>query len=573
MAARETPMDGRALLALIQGMEESERAELWNSIRGRALREIDDYTKTRILAGGQPVTTLDGGTRVGFETESYADILNFIGAPVAINSRTNGRQFDINVGGGPCYDYIVDINGGGDFTSISGALSAIKALADNNKSYTIFVCPGDYVETTTPDWPTTNQAQAVSITAGGDAGLSSSVSGVLWRASGAGGVVVTLNIVTNPCDMSLSNFTMGLGNSAVQAIKTASGINLSANFHKMYFSGSIDADFGNAVFVQCIFGQNGNGGLVLGSSVAPQYIALIGCYIAGPIDFRSAVSIREVVINGCRFITNSGSAIYLGDSAYTVIANNTFAGNGSSYGTPTIIFDTSTGIVSNLVIANNAFQRPPSSGAATIEFSNVNTAYNMSGTITITGNTWGSWGTLPTLSATTCFVRFAGSALDYYQNVHISGNAFAGFLTQPLGSIETSGGYSVIGAYMRHSVFGPNAPATLVRYNITNGTNNEFYPATASSVPGTGTGGDASNAEPYVVYAAAPALTAARQYINVAAGVPAAATRPEGAFYWNTETDSLYVNKDSGTAWGPPMKFRVYTSLGESAAGVVNSFP
>ena len=103
-----TDDDARQIINLFTTMDEAQKAELWNVLRGRALKEIDDYTKTRILTNGEPVTNLGDGTRVGFETESYADILNFRGA-VAINARENGRQFDISLGAGAdcMFDYLV----------------------------------------------------------------------------------------------------------------------------------------------------------------------------------------------------------------------------------------------------------------------------------------------------------------------------------------------------------------------------------------------------------------------------------------------------------------------------------
>ena len=85
-----------------------------------------------------------------------------------------------------------------------------------------------------------------------------------------------------------------------------------------------------------------------------------------------------------------------------------------------------------------------------------------------------------------------------------------------------------------------------------------------------GGGTAAPSDEPYVVYApASTALTAARQYVYVGSGVPAVSAL-EGATFFSTDNNDPYINIDGATDWRQPVRFRVYTSLGESPASGVS---
>lgn len=84
---------------------------------------------------------------------------------------------------------------------------------------------------------------------------------------------------------------------------------------------------------------------------------------------------------------------------------------------------------------------------------------------------------------------------------------------------------------------------------------------TSGGTPSSSVDGPLANA-PYVTYGPATAsLPNSRQYVEVTTGVPSAAAQ-EGAYRFQSDANDLWFY--NGAAWQVPMRFRVYTSLGES---------
>jgi hypothetical protein len=555
--------DARQVIDLLTTMDETEKAELWNILRGRALREIDDFTKTRILSNGQPVTDDAAGNRIGFETESYADILNFRGA-VAINDRENGRQFDISLGAGAdcMFDYLVSscwateiaagrgVQGqsvtsltGCTFTvysTVQAAFTAYQAEAAG-VDRTMFICRGVYQEAVTL---TTGPTSSTLRVFGAGAGQWNNADGATEITPVTGTAFTAAS--NAKIEWSDISFIAGVSGFAL----SNSGASVSHKFNNCYFSGDITGGSVRDTYDHCIFNGSFNptstvtdtrfnncywkAAQTSSGSTAWGGVKFADCFFAAAVSI-SNTHVRGLAFVGCTFGIDGGAGIT----------------------TPWITLS-QTGQQNNIRIVGCHFTRyGAGSSTGMIRIAAAAASYGYGNVIS--GNTFDYQEFSYIVSADTDVEDWC-----------ITGNAFGKNPSAPIGYLEENTAFASVSGNFKNSVFGPNSPGTYIEYSIT-GSGNVFFPGSAATGPSTG--GSAGTDEPYVVYAAAPALANARQYITAQAGAPGFLVRPEGALYWNTAANDLYVNADGAFDWRAPMKMRVYTSLGESPAGVVNSFP
>ena len=135
--------------------------ESW--VRWRYLPRAKQYVRDRILSNGNPVTTDANGVTRDLKNTSIFDTFNFIGNTVKINS-SNARQADIQIGGGgadclfnflvsSCFATLPGFSEGEVFTSLSGCtfkgystIQGAVTQCQTDNGGVIAICAGTYTE-------------------------------------------------------------------------------------------------------------------------------------------------------------------------------------------------------------------------------------------------------------------------------------------------------------------------------------------------------------------------------------------------------------------------------------------
>ena len=514
-------IDAQFIIDLLAQADETQRAQLAADLAGlfasasRAYtrRDIDRSKVTRILKDGQPVTTDQNGVVVDLNNKSLFRTLDFRGGGVAIDADAH-EIARVSLSGDLCYDIIIDnnapVNDGTSnvFNTVQAGFDYLESgsVYYGGRVVTIWVCPSN-----------TTYAGAL-LSTGEQVSMATAARPYSGSNPSATAAATISYLEIDPG----THGNLVLENLAVSNINVHAGT-LALTLNEVFVYNSISqtgVEVGDFVlvprFTNTQFKLNSGGGI--NCSVLRD-----GWITGGSLGYvvtRDIANMRFSNIEGAFFLT----------------------------GFPFKTWLAITGSYSNVLLDGVAPDNPVN-GASIVYMALSNTTYNNKRLI-VTGCGFGASAT-----GVSYFIREDGGS-QTPTNVIIEGNT----------GLPSANMKGAIGAF-NGSVFGPNTPDDLDYSAVTNpepAQPNVFY--TSGVVPAGG-GGPAQSDEPYVVYGAAAALPNARQYINVAGNVPGQ-TALAGAFHYDSLGRDLYVNKDGSTAWGLPLKFRVYTSLGENPQGV-----
>jgi len=369
------------------------------------------------------------------------------------------------MGGWPTYDYIVDDDWADTglaegtvintytntkiYSTVQGMLTQFASEATGSDKAAI-ICPGEYAENLTlASIPSSSTLRIFGVGQGGH-----NIAGGAVNIKPTTGTPLTSTNMRH-FEWSDITFTAGLTGNA-------------------YFGGGAQGEqkFHNCTFV----------GTVAGTHV---YVHFDHCHFVG--DFEPAGGSYDVRFSNCVFhntISAAASTKWAGfhfDTCWlmnpttidlTHIVECSWIGctfgvdEGAAPASPWLTFSPS-GSLSQIRINDNIFA-PPHATNGSIYFEQVGSVYPYG--ITIIGNTF-RYGAVS-------YIQSADATLE---DVAIVGNAFCRMTGASPGYLEelVAGGASVSGNFIR-SVFGPNAPGSIIRYNIT-GTGNDFCPTDSSS--------------------------------------------------------------------------------------------
>lgn len=396
----------------------------------------------------QPVEGFDDDVSLGFGFQ-----LNFRhGISATRDSFPTNRRFDIDAGGGICYDYIVDADfigtagasipqvGGGSsivYATIQAAIDAIDAV---NNEVSLLICPGTYNETVV--FPST-LAHDLYVD-----GLGART--VVW---GLSGDALTL-------DGNASFWFKGIQFRGSTHSVTSAGSNVKANFENCEFDASVSADFDTpSSFLRCKF----DGGYDVDSGDTPQGVFFYECSFTGTQTWAS--SLDDHYFLDCRW-PNVNDEITVSSAADLTDIHFKGGTAGSGGSLKRWLHINTTGQVERLHIEGMSMPKPQdSNGVIYLQATNNN---GQGGNI-IANNSF------PHTNAGT-FPYITSDDGDF-KGFTFLGNSFE----------ESSGDYleddssnASIDGNFDFSNFGPNTPASKVEYNIT-GTGNTFFP-TGSAV-------------------------------------------------------------------------------------------
>lgn len=533
------------LLDELNGSDDTAVQELLSTISTRLNRNIavqDSLHRVQQtwLNDEVPVTADGNGDGRDPIGDAYFDRINLVGGTATVNA-DEPRQIDISLGGtagsgADCmFDYLVSscfatLSGfteGEVFSSVSGctfqgystiqgAATAISALSAPNLDPVLYICPGVYVENVVFSGPTANTVTII-----GAGRLATQITGPAAFGTTLAHTVTssTLFILEN-LRVNASN-TVGaicigdVGGSSNWLVRNCQ-INTSATASSIgIYTGPSTASTPWR-FEQCLFSGSGT-----------------GFADSGPGDTG--------VVWGNVMVQNS---------SFTV-ATGVWFSNDNNFTAENCMF---TGLIG---IKNDASQ--------TVDGLKLNTCFFRGCTSGVISTGGGGFrrGQIESCRFESCVTAIDfGTVANASTAFEIEGNTFIAFTGSNKAIDDTSGqlsqsiilGNSFTGYTAGNEIIGVDTSDNQIAHNTTD---------SGFTLPDThigGAGGAGAN-EPYVVYAPPTALPNAKQYINVSGAVPTPATTPEGAFFYNTTTDALYVNDT--TAWRMPFAFKVYLSLGE----------
>lgn len=425
-------------------------APIWASQRSRALDDAKQWVNTRVLQDGTEVTRSTDGTTVGLTGgKSQFDILNFEGFNLTIDSETNARQVNISGGGGglPCYDYVVSECWADVVAAGNGTEGQAFTLATGCDTHIFSTVQGmiDYAE----DTDTVSHRTAL-ICPGSYAGMTFDTFDREFTIVGLGRRRTELTTLTLSGSVNFGGNKLRLENmDFTSTVTLTAGSSRDIEFRNVRFGVLASIAVGSAgvtSFFDCEFNAT-----VTGGSATTVFQR---CKITAQINTSSNCQIKGCTVSGAgKLVIPSSSSL----NTSITIEGNTWTSGASGTQIAVNGYD-------QLTIANNRFDSPPAGTSGTIVFTNSITG---SRSCSITGNTFEySSGVIPHIT----------SQSTATEGVIIAGNSFSRNSTQ---YIEDNGGYSVTGTF-NYSIFGPNAPGTKARYNVT-GVGNEFYPQTSSS--------------------------------------------------------------------------------------------
>lgn len=551
------------LLALMAVPENRElMAEvLWPAFfdqsRGRVLPETKDYGKTRWLHNGVDITANQAGAQVAAPGESYSDRINLVGGSVYWSDKPEQRQLNMSIpgaGGVVPYDFIIysgyTSTEGATFTDSVGHTFKVYstwALAwANNMGHPSGGAPIDILIIGTA---TINAVELSS--SGGCAALH--IYGIdKSRIEPFSNNIFTFGVATFvPPTITFHNITIGNGSSynsgSALIRKTAnSGVpsaltfdNCSFNIGTIYrdttaFAGQVTLASSPLIAIANGTTTRFNALFALTSRIGTILDVAAGAcfsYIAGDLDLQGWTG--QIDTFASVVTTGSFSPPTWPDLTMPGALLRTVAGY-NPVGTPRInvsggfITHTGTGICFGMI--NNA-----------------STGTGSGIDIRIEGNTYFA------NVASAQFVSLTNAAAPRTAaTVIVQGNTVkltAGTGTGP--AITVTGWPS--------AKVGPNSyGANWTTKYLIDAANNYEEQSLVAGVPA------APSSEPYVIYAPTANLPSARQYINVGVAFPSSAASPDGSFYWDINANALYINDLGSLAWRMPLKFRVYTSLGET---------
>lgn len=411
----------------------------------------------------EPVRLLDDGTDKGFGFE-----LDFKNSTVVRGTLAENRKFTITPGGGLgfCYDYFVDELYTGTegatvtipnstftfkrYSTIQGAVDDAEGV-NGTKALSFLLC-GAFSENVTINMNNIATAEnlwfyGIELENGTEWGNSSS--GDALTLSGSSGAVLYFDTIRFLCPTS---------SASVEVAGTPE-----MHFERCYFRSAVKGSFSKSSFTDCRFL---NLGFLIESGDSPGNVTFDHCFFTvGANGLIWAAASDMLVFDHCQF-TSTDKPIQITGGAHSNMKFDhcRFFNTTESPGRAFLVNGSVT--IKTLTFNNCSFDEPKDSNGA-IFFQSFTSILNLS----ITGG---------------CkFFKDAGVTFPFIVNGHttaiinayIAGNIFGrDGSSQFYVETEDSAKFSVSGEF-DETIFGPNAPAGVVNYSITdNNSTNEFYP-------------------------------------------------------------------------------------------------
>ena len=511
---------------------------MWSAQRSYALDDSKKFVNTRFLSNGAEVTANGAGMTVGLTGgKGQFDIVNLRGGHAYIDSATNARQINFNVGGGASdcmYNAVVSkcwatevaagrgiegqsLTGSSGctlqmYSTVQGAFDGIPA--DSTTRWGILVCAGDYAEDVVlndldkviPDLHGASQhttlIQSIDLQNFEQAGVKDRSCWSDFTIYGNGTLMFS-NSTAQWERLLWERIILGTVGSSAGASGTVTFSNLdNATLRDIRWTGAI-----TSVTIS-----------------NPEEVRLLDCFVEKSMSWSGVVT-RRCLLSGNVFLAAS---LDFGDFKSCRITNNFWEMSTAHAYMITISgvsADPHGSISGNRFHANSA---PTSAFIYLDEWSLTDT-----NGLGINDNQFG---------ATT---YAAGTRVVLSSDTAVRGVNFSNNVIEPDDSgdfIEDLGGFTVSGNF-KESTFGPNTSAHKVRYSIT-GTDNLFIPA--SSMSGSGSTTVPVITPRYNLY------ETAGQYDSWLEG--AALTPAVGALTLGTDGDMFHVAAGNFASIGTPTR-------------------
>ena len=467
----------------------------------RQVEDLEESQQARVPDHPPGVVVYQDSARVSTDVSPRFRHLDFIGANVS----RDGERAEIRMRGGGvfCFDYLVNkcwadevtagrgsegdtINDGFGcsfkvYSTVQGAVDdaeSRQASGDLNDSVAIAICAGRYSET---------------VILGATGGIDSS-NGMWLYGFGltpAGGVghttgAVSIGIANSTVaaiDMQSGTPTYILENLNLDTLSgaatvgfslEASGTNVSGEARNCQFGTKVGGDFSIFKFDNCEFQELG---YTIPTGKTPATVTFNHCAFTGGNQMVWTGGAQQHYFDNCMFQGAATTILIDGGNNDNITFDNCDLSTGSTNKQFLTINGSGTTVGTIRFVGGCDMGSPGAAAVILIESPAI-----VRGLIVV-GNTFEKVNNivLPYISST----ADAGDV----SNCIFAGNSFGrDGVSEFYIETENAAKASIVGNF-DESVFGPNAPATIVQYDIT-GSNNEFYPGTSATGSSTSVTGD-----------------------------------------------------------------------------------